>query len=153
MTALTVNTKLFDLFTRVIVILQELPELYRTHESALTEILGSRLNSTQYIENYAIDKLKSSIEEIVSDNSGCADVLRDIAQAYIKLAYYIQNNDNEAYLDDFVLFVLRAMRMNSADARKLFPCILMLDNIATVAETFLKEVGNTSSKRYRTHDN
>lgn len=54
-------------------------------------------------------------------------VIKERTKALVKLAYFAQNRPE--WQKDFLLCVLRAMKLGSKEAKQLFPCILLLDSL------------------------
>ena len=62
----------------------------------------------------------------------------ELTKALVKLAYFVQEvQDHE---QDFILYVLRAMKLSSKEARQLFPCILLKNSLENdMVDFFVKE--------------
>ncbi|XP_066255512.1 DNA-dependent protein kinase catalytic subunit-like [Euwallacea similis] len=100
-------------------ILTNNPDLYPKYETKLIEIFGRDCGSPLDV---AYDGLKREIFKIPLDNAK-QEVIKEQASALVKLAYFVQEKPDQE--KDFVIFVLRAMRLGSKEARQLFPCILL----------------------------
>ncbi|CAG9832446.1 unnamed protein product [Diabrotica balteata] len=143
---LTTNSKLFDALIDMSELMSSNTNLL-TFSEQISSVLGISVNTIADIETYAWNTLKCSVEKCNTeemdsdvDRNDSSDKFKRIADTYIKLAHFIRNKNDSSLEGEFMLFVLRAMKLNSSEARQLFPCILMVKNLATAhKELFLKE--------------
>ncbi|XP_023014378.2 DNA-dependent protein kinase catalytic subunit [Leptinotarsa decemlineata] len=138
------SSKLFDIYSKLSCTFVKNPELFIEYKEHLAEKLQNKISSPSDIELCARQLLRRAIdgidEDMECDNSKNEDKQKEISGAYVKLANFIRDRDDEALQGDFILFVLRAMRMNSSEGRQLFPCVLMQSKLGSEHKAmFLKE--------------
>ncbi|KAJ8958551.1 hypothetical protein NQ314_006390 [Rhamnusium bicolor] len=143
---LRANIKFFDTSTKISQILLNSQDLFIEYQTKLTQKFKKEINSPEEIGIYASRVLKSAVESIADDNmdcdnSGIDSKCKDIAKAFVKLAYFTRDQNNDELQGDFILYVLRAMKLNSLEAKQLFPCILMQSRLGSdYSRLFIIEV-------------
>ncbi|XP_030758783.1 DNA-dependent protein kinase catalytic subunit-like [Sitophilus oryzae] len=127
------TVKFFDISQKLSETLRESPDIYPEVKDSLSEVFVRQDLSP--LET-ALDQLKTlTLDEKRKWNN---TELEQVRKALVKLAYFVQNKDDQEY--DFALYVLRAMRLGSKEARQLFPCILLKDSLAdNLSDVFIKE--------------
>lgn len=146
--ALKASTKRFDVLMNISSIVSNNNDLLTEFREKLAAFTDGIKNSASDIEKHAFNVLKSAVEncntdsmDTDSDNFETIKKFKNISDAYIKLAHFIRGKGDESLQGDFILFVLRAMRLNSSEARQLFPCILMQNDLSGIyKDTFITEV-------------
>ncbi|XP_060523292.1 DNA-dependent protein kinase catalytic subunit-like isoform X2 [Cylas formicarius] len=112
----------FDVSGTVTEVLNDRPDLFEPNRKRISEIFDTVDEPPTKI---AAEKLKSLVlgAEVDRDESDPAI----IRKALVKLAYFAKDDDRRSA--DFVIFVSRAMRFGSDEARQLFPCILLKNGL------------------------
>lgn len=85
----------------------------------------------------AIDHCENEIQLVMNKDN--LRVYEHLASAYVKLAYYAQDKGEE-FDKDFIVSVLRAMKLGSVEGKQLFPCLLNKDIGNKFKDVFLQEV-------------
>ncbi|KAG5877906.1 hypothetical protein JTB14_011622 [Gonioctena quinquepunctata] len=142
-----INKKLFDVYSKLSQTFAKNPDLFEDNKKYLEKTLKKQVTSPSDIENCAMELLKNSIskidEDMDCDNFENRTKHKEMAGAYVKLANFIRDRGDDNMQGDFISFVLRAMKMNSSEARQLFPCTLMQSGLgSTYKEIFLEESEN-----------
>ncbi|XP_066140487.1 DNA-dependent protein kinase catalytic subunit-like [Euwallacea fornicatus] len=126
--------KIMDISEEITDILNNNPDLCSKYKTDLTETFGSDCTPSMQI---ACDDLKREIFKMDLDNT-TQEVIKEQAKALVKLAYFVQEKSDQE--KNFVVFVLRAMRLGSKEARQLFPCILLKNSVEEEAhQDFIAE--------------
>nr|CAH7756351.1 unnamed protein product [Callosobruchus chinensis] len=134
-TKLSVASKLFEVCSSISNALSSESQLFDRHLEMLNTKFSASFAKPDDVSFYGFQRLKSVVETV-----GTMDVMRTddtdvdkhegcIAKAYMTLAYYIR--EDPTCEKDLIKFVLKAMKLNSVEARQFFPCILMIDKLGT----------------------
>ncbi|XP_056648968.1 DNA-dependent protein kinase catalytic subunit-like isoform X1 [Diorhabda sublineata] len=131
---LSSSGKIFDALVTTTEILNASNELFQNFQEQLSITLNGRIDSVADIENYGWSIFKKTVENCTDETMDREEFTADtydaaVSKAYTKLAQYVIDKNCSERNVDLILFVLRAMRMNSVEARRMFPCLLMLDDL------------------------
>lgn len=144
---LPANIKYFDVVTNISNILADNQGLPPHFKEVLTSKFGTQISSPGDINTYASNKLRLAIDDIGMtdsmdcDSSSASSNVKYIANALVKLAYFTKDRNDESLQGDFILYVLRAMKLNSLEAKQLFPCILIQNRLGSdYTQLFTDEV-------------
>ncbi|KAJ8918257.1 hypothetical protein NQ315_014127 [Exocentrus adspersus] len=147
-TLLSANVKYFDVVTNISHLLATDQTLLLKFQDNLKKSFGILVNKPEDIDAYALNKLQLAVkdlgtENMDSDDNYASSQLKYIASAFVKLAYFIKDKNDENLQRDFILYVLRAMKLNSLEAKQLFPCILIQSRLGSdYAQLFIDETEN-----------
>lgn len=146
---LSANIKYFDVVTNISHVLANNQALLTQFQEELITRFGTEISTSEDINTYVSNKLRLAIENTeVADDMDCdnnsvgtSSQIKYIANAFIKLAYFTKDKNDDKLQGDFILYVLRAMKLNSLEAKQLFPCILIQNRLATdYTQLFIDEV-------------
>lgn len=139
-----VSGKLYDNWFRISEILSD-PNLFTEYETKISNMVQNPIKSCDDITFFAYNQLKKYIlsqnEDMDSDNKDYVSKLQGISDAYVKLAYFIRNKNDDNLQGEFITFVLRSMKMDSMEGVQLFPCVLMQNKLGNECrQIFIEEV-------------
>lgn len=140
---LEANTLLFDIYLRISKILTN-EDSFIEHQMKVQNNLKFQINEPADIAVYAYNNLKRSVKSF-DENIDCEhqnmENHKEFAKTYVKLAHFIRDKNEENHQSDFIIFVLRAMKMDSLEGRQLFPCVLMQSMLGSNCKNiFIEEV-------------
>lgn len=130
---LLTHLQLFDYLKEIsLVVSENTLILAEKKDKILSLIEQDTVDSADDIFLHGAKKLETYIETYVNDfnsrmnvdGSDFSDDCTLISNAYVQLAYFAKNQGPKMS-SDFMIYVFRAMKFNSAEGRQLFPCILM----------------------------
>lgn len=130
---LLTHLQLFDYLAEMSSVLSENASLLAEKEEGILSLLGeASIDSAEGVSFHGAKKLRKYIETYENginsrmdvDGGDWSDDCTLIANAYAQLAYFAKNQGPKLS-SDFMIYVFRAMKFNSAEGRQLFPCILM----------------------------
>ncbi|XP_050298315.1 DNA-dependent protein kinase catalytic subunit-like isoform X2 [Anthonomus grandis grandis] len=133
--ATTSLLKIFDISQKITELFVSKPEFYEKLETDLTQIFGGEESPPDVAARALKD---DALKGLDNGETYGVEILKEKINALVKLAYFVQNSEDQEA--DFALFVLKAMKLGSREARQLFPCILMKDSLENeLRELFLRE--------------
>ncbi|VEN60084.1 unnamed protein product [Callosobruchus maculatus] len=134
-TKLSMASKLFEVCSSISNALSSESQLFDRHLEILNTKFNASFSKPEDVSLYGFQRLKSVVETVSTMDvmrTDEADVDKHencVAKAYMTLAYYIR--EDATCEQDLIRFVLKAMKLNSVEARQFFPCILMIDKLGT----------------------
>lgn len=136
--------KLFDIYSKISGILSD-KQLFDEYQMKIKKYLGFAVNNAKDILMHSYKQLDKCLlnlcENMESENYDNMENQKEIAKAYVKLVHFIRSQNDENLQDDFILFVLKAMKLDSSEGRQLFPCVLMQNKLGSECkDIFIKEV-------------
>lgn len=126
--------KIFDILSRITDILNENMDILNEVKPELTQIIPEFRENPNDCVKFGAEKLRTTIEQC--EELMNAKQIQKIGEAYLKLANFVKSQLNEK---DFMIYILRAMKMNSVEAKQLFPCVLQDCDLFKYKDEFINE--------------